>query len=113
MNSPTLKIRGGANYALPKSLNVGAVVRYQNAFPVASGVLISPISNPASRDDITSFINAMTLVDVNIGYDFDALIKGLRLDVSLQNALDNRQRQYIGAPAIGRMVMVRASYTFQ
>lgn len=113
MNSPTLKIRGGMNYAQPKSLSAGVVVRYQNAFPVATGVLISPVSNPATREDITSFINAMTLVDVNLGYDFDSLIKGLRLDVSIQNALDNRQRQYIGAPAIGRLVLARATYTFQ
>lgn len=112
MNTPTLKIRGGVNYTLPKSLSAGFAVRYQNSFPVATGVYISPISNPVSREDLTSFVNAMALVDVNIGYDFDTLIKGLRLDVGIQNALDNRQRQYIGAPAIGRTVMARATYTF-
>ena len=112
MNTPTLKIRGGASYALPKSISGGFTVRYQNSFPVATGVYISPVSNPVSREDLTSFVNAMTLVDVNLGYDFDALVKGLRLDISVQNALDNRQRQYIGAPAIGRMALVRATYTF-
>jgi iron complex outermembrane receptor protein len=113
MNTPTLKIRGGVNYAQAKGITAGATVRYQNAFPVASGVLISPVSNPASREDITSFVNAMALVDVNVGYDLDALVKGLRIDVSIQNALDNRQRQFIGAPAIGRLVLARATYTFQ
>ncbi|MCU0427107.1 MAG: TonB-dependent receptor [Candidatus Kapabacteria bacterium] len=112
MNSPTLKIRGGVNYAAPKGISAGIVARYQNAFPVASGVYTSPITNPARREDLTSFVNAMTLVDVNVGYDFDALVKGLRLDVTVQNALDNRQRQYIGAPAIGRMVIARATFTF-
>ena len=113
MNTPTLKIRGGANYAEAKGITAGATVRYQNAFPVASGVLISPVSNPASRNDITSFVNEMVLADVNVGYDLGALVQGLRIDVSVQNVLDNRQRQYVGAPAIGRLVLARATYTFQ
>ncbi len=113
MNSPTLKIRGGVSYSVPKGITAGVTARYQNAFPVASGVYTSPITNPTKREDLTSFVNEMTLVDASIGYDFDAILKGLRLDVTVQNALDNRQRQYIGAPAIGRMVIARATYTFQ
>lgn len=113
MNTPTLKIRGGVNYTIPKGVNAGVNVRYQNAFPVATGVYTSPVTNPTKREDLTSFINEMTLVDVNLGYDFDALVKGLRLDITAQNVLDNRQRQYIGAPAIGRMIIARATYTFQ
>jgi iron complex outermembrane receptor protein len=110
LNTPTFKARLGADYTVPQGLSANATVRYQNAFPVASGVALS--GNPADRSTITSFVNAMTLVDVGVGYDFDALVKGLRVDITAQNVLDNRQRQYIGAPAIGRMVLAKATYTF-
>jgi iron complex outermembrane receptor protein len=110
LNTPTFKARFGADYTVPQGFAVNATVRYQNGFPIASGVALS--GNPADRSTITSFINPITLVDVGVGYDFDALVKGLRVDITAQNVLDNRQRQYIGAPAIGRMVLAKATYTF-
>jgi iron complex outermembrane receptor protein len=38
-------------------------------------------------------------------------VPGLRLDVTVQNALDNRHRQFVGAPKIGRLGIARLTYT--
>jgi iron complex outermembrane receptor protein len=41
---------------------------------------------------------------------FCPTVPGLRLDVTVQNALDNDHRQFIGAPKIGRLAIARLTY---
>jgi outer membrane receptor for ferrienterochelin and colicins len=84
---------------VPGAWSANLSVRHQDGFPVASG----PYAG-----DVPSF----TQVDVGAGYDFSRTIRGLRADVLVQNVLDDKHREFIGAPLIGRMALVRVGLTF-
>ncbi|HYE58297.1 MAG TPA: TonB-dependent receptor, partial [Rhodothermales bacterium] len=99
LNAPKFKFKSGASYAVPQAWSANVSVRYQDGFPVASG----PYAG-----DVPSF----TLVDVGVGYDFSRTMRGLRGDLLVQNVLDDRHREFIGAPLIGRMALVRLGLTF-
>ncbi len=99
MNSPQLRFRGGIDYSDPKGLTANLAVRYQDGFRVQSGVYDGQI-------------DAFTLVDLGVGYHLDSYLQGLRVDLGIQNVLNNVRREFIGAPAIGRMGMVRFTYSF-
>jgi len=72
--------------------------RYTEGFPVQSGSYVG---------DIDSYF----LLDAGAGYAFDRVAPGLRLDVTVQNVLNNEHREFIGAPRIGRFAMARLTYT--
>jgi outer membrane receptor for ferrienterochelin and colicins len=99
MNSPQLRFRFGVDYSDPKGLTANLAARYQDGFRVQSGVYDGQI-------------DAFTLVDLGVGYHLDAYMQGLRVDMSIQNVLNNVRREFIGAPALGRMGMVRFTYSF-
>jgi len=99
LNAPRFKIKSGLTYAVPQAWSANASVRYQDAFPVASG----PYAG-----DVPSF----TLVDLGAGYDFSNTLRGLRADLLVQNVLNDKHREFIGAPLIGRMALVRVGFTF-
>lgn len=99
LNAPTLKVRGGFDYAFPMGLSVNLAGRYTEGFPVRSGPYEGDVEN-------------YFLLDVGAGYDFERMASGLRLDVTVQNVLDNHHREFIGAPRMGRLAMARLTYTF-
>ncbi len=99
LNAPKFKIKGGATYNVPQAWSANVSARYQDGFPVASG--------PYAGD-----VPAFTLVDVGAGYDFSHTVQGLRADFLVQNLLNNKHREFIGAPLIGRMALVRLGFTF-
>ncbi|NBC17194.1 MAG: TonB-dependent receptor [Bacteroidetes bacterium] len=98
LNAPTLKVRGSASYAVPGGVSVNVSGRYNEGFPVLSGPYVGEV-------------DSYFLLDVGAGYDFTRYVPGLRFDVSVQNALDNRHRQYVGAPQLGRMAIARLTYS--
>ena len=100
LNAPTFKARLGTSYLLPSNWSFHAFGRYTKGYPVRSGRLFGEVE-PA------------LLVDLGMGYDFQRTVPGLRLDAMVQNVTDNRHRQFIGAPQIGRVALVRMTYTFQ
>jgi iron complex outermembrane receptor protein len=51
------------------------------------------------------------LLDLSAGYDLNAFSPGLRIDVTLQNVLNNKHREFIGAPELGRLALARLTYT--
>ena len=59
----------------------------------------------------TGTIDSYFLLDLGLGYDLRRLIPGLRIDVLAQNVLNNRHREYIGAPKMGRLVTTRLTYS--
>jgi iron complex outermembrane receptor protein len=98
LNAPTLKVRGSASYAVPGGLSVNVSGRYHEGFPVLSGPYVG---------EVESYF----LLDLGAGYDFTRYVPGLRLDVSVQNVLDNQHRQYVGAPQLGRLALARLTYS--
>ena len=98
LNAPRFKTRIGTTYQIPQGLSVNLAGRYTEGYRVESGPYIGTI------DD--AFV-----LDAGIGYDFARTLPGLRLNVTVQNALDNDHRQFIGAPKIGRLAIARLTYT--
>jgi iron complex outermembrane receptor protein len=109
LNAPKLKAKGGFNLDLQNGVSVNASGRFTQAFPVASGPYIGglPIQHP---DDIGG-LEDYFLLDVGAGYDLKAFARGMRVDFIVQNILNEEHREFIGAPRIGRLALVRISYS--
>ncbi|RMF59473.1 MAG: TonB-dependent receptor, partial [Bacteroidetes bacterium] len=98
LNAPKFKTKFGVNYEGPSGLTLGVAGRYNDGFPVRSG-------------PYAGFVDSYFLVDVNMGVAFEDAIKGLRLDVGINNLFNDVHREFIGAPKLGRMVMARLTYS--
>jgi iron complex outermembrane receptor protein len=100
MNAPKNKVRGGFTYTDPSGFSFNAAGRYVDKYEVRSGV---------HQGTVDSYF----LLDLGAGYDFGRHAPGLRIDVTAQNVFDNRHREYVDVPEIGRLVMARLTYTLQ
>ena len=100
MNAPQSKFRGGFSYTDPSGFSFNASGRYVDDYEVRSGV---------HQGRIDGFF----LLDVGVGYDFKQYAPGLRVDVTGQNILNDRHREYVDVPEIGRLVTGRLTYTFR
>nr|BCW99979.1 MAG: hypothetical protein KatS3mg041_0026 [Bacteroidota bacterium] len=97
MNAPQWKVRAGVDYTAPAGWSLNVASQYVDAFEVRSGIF-------------SGRVDSYFLLDLGAGYDLKGLLPGLRLDVLVQNVLDHRHRQYIGAPKIGRLITGRLTY---
>jgi iron complex outermembrane receptor protein len=57
-------------------------------------------------------VSPYTVVDASLGYHLPLPRGRALVTLSAQNLLDDRTRQFIGAPAIGRLILTRLQYTF-
>lgn len=97
LNAPAFKAKGGVDYGLPAGFSVGATIHHVDGFPVRSGPYVGDVA-------------AYTLLDVRAAYNIPA-VPGLRLTLTGKNVLDNRHREFVGAPSLGRMLIGRLTYT--
>lgn len=97
MNAPKTKVKGGFSYSSPAGWRTNASVRYVGEFRVVSG-------------PYRGVVDAYTLIDLGAGYDFDAFAPGLSLDASILNVLNEEHREFIGAPRLGRLGILRVTY---
>jgi iron complex outermembrane receptor protein len=97
LNAPSLKAKGGIDYGLPRGLTIGATVHHVNDFPVRFG-------------PYTGTVDSYTLLDVRARSTIPS-IPGLSVNVTAKNVLGNDHREFVGAPALGRMVIARLTYT--
>jgi outer membrane receptor protein involved in Fe transport len=72
--------------------------RFAAGFPMNSGVYVGDVESH-------------TLVDFNVSYRLPFAANTL-LSLDVQNAFNDQKQQFIGAPAIGRLVFLQAQYTF-
>ena len=100
LNAPTFKVKMGGSYRLDSGLSLSASGRYTEGFPVLSGPYVGNV-------------DSYFLVDLGAGYDFQNSVPGLRIDFSLQNVLNNEHREFVGAPQLGRMGLLRLTYSIQ
>ncbi|HYW11595.1 MAG TPA: TonB-dependent receptor, partial [Longimicrobium sp.] len=90
-------------------------MRYNDAFPVNSGVYIGTrclngpdaVANPLQEDCVESY----TLFDLNLGYRLP-MVQGATLNVLVNNLLDAAYRPFPGSPTMGRMLIARIKYEF-
>lgn len=109
LNAPTFKAKGGFAYNSPAGITFGASGRFIKGFPVFSGPYVGGLPEPYG--DGKNGVDDYFLVDLNFGYDLNNVATGLRFDIMINNALNNKHREFIGAPKIGRLMMSRLTYS--
>jgi outer membrane receptor for ferrienterochelin and colicins len=99
LNSPKNKGSVTGRYESPGMAGFAGElrVRYTDGFPQNSGVYIGTVES-------------YTHLDATVNYRF-GVGTGALLTPTAQNLLNDRTRQFVGAPAIGRMIMARVQYT--
>ncbi|MEJ2186925.1 MAG: TonB-dependent receptor [Gemmatimonadota bacterium] len=80
-----------------RGVQAQARVRYVGAFPMNSGAFIGDIS-------------AYTLLDLDAAVRLP--FRDAELSVSVQNALNHLHREFVGAPELGTLALLRLRYSF-
>ncbi len=97
LNAPKQKFSLGLQYREPKSgLGWGLRYRYVAGFPVNSGVFIGEV-------------NPFGVLDLNAGLDLPGQ-SAIRLTLTVQNLLDNKHKEFVGAPEIGRLAHFQVKF---
>ena len=97
LNAPKTRGTAGLRFRTDE-LTVQGRGRFAAGFPMNSGVYIGDVE-------------AHTLFDFNVSYRVPFAANTL-LTLDVQNAFNDQKQQFIGAPAIGRLVFLQAQYTF-
>ncbi len=99
LNAPTTKGAISTRWSdAGMGLTLEGRVRYSDGFPMNSGVFVG---------DVESY----TVFDANLSYKIPR-ISGATLSVTGNNLFDDLHREFIGAPQIGRLLMMRLQYDF-
>lgn len=99
LNAPKFKAKGGFAYNVPLGISFNGSARYTNGFPVRSGPYNGNVED-------------YFLIDIGAGYDFGKTVRGMTVNVAVQNLLNDKHREFIGAPKIGRLATAQLSLTF-
>lgn len=99
LNSPKNKASLGAHYSNERLGLRGEVRgRYVDSFPVISGVFIGDVEN-------------YTLFDVLVSYTLP-ISRSTQVSLNVSNVFDNEHREMVGAPELGRLVLLRVRQSF-
>jgi iron complex outermembrane receptor protein len=99
LNAPTFKGNLGVRFSDKLSgFSAEARMRYSDGFTMNSGVFIGEVPE-------------YTVFDANVAYQLP-WATGATVSVTGTNIFDNMRREFVGAPEIGRLVMVRLQYAF-
>ncbi len=97
LNAPKHKFGVYLQYANPRiGLFAHARLRFVDAFD-----MYGPF--------VGTRVESHTVVDMNLRWN---LLYNSQLAVTVQNLLDNEHSEFVGAPEIGRLAMLRVSYSF-
>jgi iron complex outermembrane receptor protein len=97
LNSPKFKFGLSARYSdSRRSLEIGGRLRFVDDFK-----MYGPF--------IGTTVKSYAIVDLNVN---KGLVYGTRISLTIQNALDNRHREFVGAPKLGRLTIVRLTKSF-
>ena len=97
LNAPKSRGSIGLRYR-DDALTVQGRSRFAAGFPMNSGVYVGDVESH-------------TLVDFNVSYRLPFADNTL-VSLDIQNAFNDQKQQFVGAPAIGRLVFLQAQYTF-
>lgn len=97
LNSPQHKLGGSVRYYdLKRGLDVQLRARYVDKFPVRSGVYLGSSES-------------YLILDSNLDYRF---FHHTKLTLTVQNLLNRKHVEIVGAPVIGRLAMARVTQSF-
>ncbi|MGH1362899.1 MAG: carboxypeptidase regulatory-like domain-containing protein [Calditrichia bacterium] len=94
LNRPALKVGSKFSWFKEKGPSLYLSAQYNGAYPYVYGVH-------------SGEIEAAFLLNAAIGYDLSEYAKGLRIDLSGKNVLDEKQRTALGVGAAGRHILAR------
>ncbi len=99
LNAPKFKVGLGVDYTFSKiGLNVGARWRWQDDYPANSGAYVGRVEE----------IHDM---DVNLAW-VPGFSQNTMVSLAVTNIYNNERQQFVGAPMIGRMALLRLSQKF-
>lgn len=99
LNAPTTKGSLAARFDDEFSgFSIEGRVRYSDGFPMNSGVYIGTV-------------NSYTVLDANMGYKLP-WASGARVSLTVNNLFDNEHQEFIGAPEMGRIALLKLRYDF-
>lgn len=109
LNAPRHKGTLGVVYRdEPRGFRASARIRYTDSFPFLSTEFDGTACRPGAAATAEPCIDAYALVDLTLGYQIPGTPTTVQLGVS--NVLDESYRSFVGAPATGRMAMLRVTY---
>lgn len=98
-NSPRRKGSLGLRWSDPRTGLTAAVLgRAVSSYPVRSG-------------EFNGRVDDYAVVDVSVGYQ-PPWLDGVTLTITASNLLDDRHREFVGAPELGRLVLARLRAQF-
>jgi outer membrane receptor protein involved in Fe transport len=98
LNAPRHKGSASVRYRTADGFSAELRGRHVTRFDVKSGVF-------------EGTVDPYTIVDVNVDYPLPFLSRA-KVTATALNLLDNRHREIVGAPQIGRMVYLRVTHAF-
>lgn len=99
LNAPGNKMALALQYRAPEQgYDFELRGRYTEGFPMESGAYAGEIQT-------------YTVVDLNAGYDLP-FSKTTRFSLNINNLLDKKHAEFIGAPILGRLIMTRLTQSF-
>lgn len=99
LNAPKNKASLGAAYRqIPHGVTVDVRGRWVEGFPMNSGVFVG-------------YIDTYRLLDATLAYRFP-FAQNTVLSLNVQNVLDDKHQEFIGAPELGRFIMTQLQVTF-
>lgn len=99
LNSPENKASASVQYRGERNgLSARVRGRYTDSFPVNSGVFVGHVSS-------------YTVFDVNLSYDLP-FAPGTNVTLTALNVFDNEHREMVGAPELGRLLLLRLRQSF-
>ena len=99
LNAPKNKASLGAAYRqIPHGVTVDVRGRWVEGFPMNSGVFIG-------------YVSTYTLLDASVAYRFP-FAQNTVLSLNVQNVLDDKHLEFVGAPELGRFLMTQLQVTF-
>jgi outer membrane receptor for ferrienterochelin and colicins len=99
LNAPTNKGSGGFRYDNKVSgISLAARIRYSDSFAMNSGVYVGTV-------------DSYTVLDLNAAYRVPGY-RGFIVSVTVNNFTDNLHQEFIGAPEMGRIGLLKVQYAF-
>lgn len=99
LNAPKWKGSFGVRFDDKVSgLEADGRVRYSDGFIMNSGVYIGPV-------------NSYTVFDANVGYQLP-WASGARVSLTVTNLFNDLHNEFVGAPKIGRLALLKLQYDF-
>ncbi len=99
LNAPSKKGAFSARWSDPAAgVTLEGQVRYSDAFPMNSGVYIGDVAQ-------------YTVLDATVDYSLP-MVSGATLTLTATNLLNNLHQEFVGAPELGRLLLLRVQYGF-